>query len=87
MKDVEGKKPESLKDCWRWIRGLLHDFANMKKLMNEQTRVIKKIELYFAVTQNYTSSNATSNATSNQSPFSMTNANVVDGYMSNGFNT
>ena len=79
MKDVEGKKPESLKDCWRWIRGLLHDFANMKKLMIEQQRIIKKIELYFTVTQNYASSNITSNLTSNQSPFSMTKVDA-EGY-------
>ena len=32
VKDVEGRKPDSLKDCWRWVRGLLHDFVCLKRL-------------------------------------------------------
>jgi len=35
VKDVEGKKPDSLKDCWRWIRGLLHDFVTIKKSFSD----------------------------------------------------
>jgi len=36
VRDVEGKKPDSLKDCWRWIRGLLQDFINLKKMLSDQ---------------------------------------------------
>ena len=45
VKDVEGKKPEHLKDCWRWIRGLLQDFINLKKSNTDQMRIINKMEL------------------------------------------
>jgi len=31
VKDVEGAKPENLKDAWRWIKGLLHDFVQAKE--------------------------------------------------------
>eukprot|EP00347_Sterkiella_histriomuscorum_P024479 403330971 len=44
VKDVEGKKPEHLKECWRWIRGLLHDFINLKKSIADQQRLITKME-------------------------------------------
>jgi hypothetical protein len=47
VRDVEGKKPENLKDAWRWIRGLLHDFVGLKKLLGDQQRIIKKVELIF----------------------------------------
>jgi hypothetical protein len=33
---VEGLKPDSLKDCWRWIKGLLHDFIAAKESINEK---------------------------------------------------
>lgn len=29
--EVEGKKPEGLKSCWIWVKGLLKDFINLKK--------------------------------------------------------
>ena len=52
MKDVEGKRPDSLKECWRWVRGLLHDFVNLKKLFNDYQRVIKKMELLLNINPN-----------------------------------
>ena len=47
VKDVEGKKPQALKDCWRWVRGLLHDFVSLKKLLAEHQRILKKVEGFF----------------------------------------
>lgn len=35
VKEVEGKKPDTYKECWRWVRGLLHDFINLKKLLGD----------------------------------------------------
>lgn len=52
MKDVEGNKPETLKDCWRWVRGLLHDFVNLKKSFNDYQRIFKKVELLLNVNYN-----------------------------------
>jgi len=34
--DVEGaKRPLPLADCWRWIKGLLYDFINLKKVQSK----------------------------------------------------
>ena len=44
VRDVEGRKPETLKESWRWIRGLLHDFVGTKKTINQYQRVIIKVE-------------------------------------------
>jgi hypothetical protein len=45
VKDVDGKKPESLKDCWRWVRGLLHDFVFLKRSFGDYQRIVKKVEV------------------------------------------
>ena len=44
VREVEGRKPDTLKECWRWIRGLLHDFVASKKSLSEYERVIKKFD-------------------------------------------
>jgi len=31
VRDIENKKSNmSLADCWRWLKGLLHDFVQLK---------------------------------------------------------
>ncbi len=43
VRDVEGRKVDSLKEAWRWIRNLLHDFVKFKQQLSEQYRMIVKI--------------------------------------------
>ncbi|CDW71310.1 UNKNOWN [Stylonychia lemnae] len=83
VRDVEGKKPDSLKNCWQWIKGLLQDFVNLKKSAHDQTRVLKKIELCFsaqnqhAYTQNMNTSQLMNLAEQND---------YISGYNTRDFN-
>jgi hypothetical protein len=35
ISDVDGRKPDSYKECWRWIRTLIQDFVHLKKVSAE----------------------------------------------------
>lgn len=45
VQEAEGRKPDSLKDLWRWIKGLLTDYLAAK---NDASEVQKKL-LYESV--------------------------------------
>ena len=32
IQDVDGRKPETFKDTWRWLRTLVQDFVHLKKV-------------------------------------------------------
>jgi len=32
----------SLAECWRWIKGLLYDFINLKKQQDKKDRLVAK---------------------------------------------
>ena len=43
ISEVEGKKPDSLGNSLRWVKGLLHDFIQQKEKINELERVVEKL--------------------------------------------
>ena len=43
ISEVEGKKPDSLGNSLRWVKGLLHDFIQQKDKINELERVVEKL--------------------------------------------
>ena len=34
VKDIESSEKVSLADCWRWLKGLVHDFIQQKNKNN-----------------------------------------------------
>jgi len=36
------KNLPSLADCWRWVKGLLYDFINLKKSQGKHDKAVEK---------------------------------------------
>ena len=45
--DVDGRRIESYKECWRWLRSVIQDFVQLKKVSGEQQKILTKIDHYF----------------------------------------
>ena len=51
MKDIDGKKPDNFKDCWRWLRQMINDFVQLKKVSGEYQKILSKVDTYFNQSQ------------------------------------
>lgn len=47
ISDVDGRKPDSYKDCWRWIRTLIQDFVHLKKVSSDYQKILSKVDHLF----------------------------------------
>ena len=47
--EVEGKKPESLSESLRWVKGLLTDFISQKERLIELERLVEKFSHVMSV--------------------------------------
>lgn len=47
VKDIDGKKPDNFKDCWRWLRQMINDFVQLKKVSGEYQKILSKVDTFF----------------------------------------
>ena len=47
VSDVDGRKPDSYKECWRWIRTLIQDFVHLKKVSSDYQKILSKVDHLF----------------------------------------
>lgn len=44
VEDIEGRKPDSYKNCWRWIRQVINDFVQLKRVSLDQQKTLLKLD-------------------------------------------
>ena len=45
VRDIQGRDM-TIKSGWRWIRGIIQDFAKVKQISVNQANLLKKIDLF-----------------------------------------